>query len=70
MTLDVWDDSTQRWIVEHADLLEAVVLLGDMLGVDWEDGQVTNAPDGRYRSVLKRRVVGGSALVMKHGCLE
>jgi len=38
LTLDVWDDSTQWWIVEHADLLEAVVLLGDMLGVDWEDG--------------------------------
>ena len=28
----------QRWIVHHDELLEAVVLLGEMLGVDWEDG--------------------------------
>ncbi len=37
LTLDTCDDSCQRWIVEHDDLLEAVVLLGEMLGVDWED---------------------------------
>ena len=28
----------QWWIVHHDDLLKAVVLLGEMLGVDWEDG--------------------------------
>ncbi len=37
-TLDACDDYGQRWIVHHDDLLEAVVLLGAMLGVDWEDG--------------------------------
>ncbi len=34
-TLDAFG---QRWLVHHDDLLEAVVLLGEMLGVDWEDG--------------------------------
>ena len=28
----------QRWIDHHDDLLTAVVLLGETLGVDWEDG--------------------------------
>ena len=37
-TLDACDDYGQRWIVHHDDLLGAVVLLGAMLGVDWEDG--------------------------------
>ncbi len=37
-TLDAWDGFGQRWIVHHDDLLAAVVLLGEMLGVDWEDG--------------------------------
>ena len=37
-SLDAWDDFGQRWIVEHDDLPKAVVLLGEMLGVDWEDG--------------------------------
>ena len=37
-TLDACDDYGQRWIVHHDDLLKAVVLLGAMLGVDWEDG--------------------------------
>ena len=36
--LDACDDSGQRWLVHHDDLLKAVVLLGEMLGVDWEDG--------------------------------
>lgn len=40
-TLDAWDDFGERWIVHRGDLLEAVVLLGEMLGemlgVDWED---------------------------------
>ena len=37
-TLDACDDFGQRWIVHHDDLLKAVVLLGEMMGVDWEDG--------------------------------
>ena len=37
-TLDACDESRQRWTVHHVDLLKAVVLLGEMLGVDWEDG--------------------------------
>ena len=37
-TLDSWDDFGQRWIVHHSDLLEAVVLLAEMLRVDWEEG--------------------------------
>ena len=37
-TLDACDAFGQRWLVHHDDLLEAVVLLGDMIGVDWEDG--------------------------------
>ena len=37
-TLDACDDFGQRWLVHHDDLLAAVVLLGEMLGVDWEDG--------------------------------
>ena len=37
-TLDAWDDFGERWLVHHDDLLDAVVLLGEMLGVDWEDG--------------------------------
>ena len=37
-TLDTCDAFGQRWLVEHEDLLEAVVLLGEMLGVDWEGG--------------------------------
>ena len=37
-TLDACDDFGQRWTVHHDDPLNAVVLLGDMLGVDWEDG--------------------------------
>ncbi len=37
-TLDAGEASGQRWIVHHDDLLEAVVLLGEMLGVEWEDG--------------------------------
>ena len=37
-TLDTWDDFGQRWIVHHDDMLEAVVLLGAMLGVEWDDG--------------------------------
>ena len=37
-TLDACDAFGQRWIVHHDDLLEAVVLLGERLGVDWEDG--------------------------------
>ena len=36
--LDAWDAFGQRWVVEHDDLLKAVVLLGEMVGVDWEDG--------------------------------
>ena len=36
--LDACDESGQRWLVHHDDLLKAVVLLGAMLGVDWEDG--------------------------------
>ena len=28
----------QRWIVHHGYLLAAGVLLGEMLGVGWEDG--------------------------------
>ena len=38
LMLDAWDDFAQRWIIHHDDLLEAVVLLGEMLGVDGEDG--------------------------------
>ena len=37
-TLDAWEKSGQRWIIQHDDLLAAVVLLGEMLGVEWEDG--------------------------------
>ncbi len=37
-TLDACDDAGERWLVHSDDLLDAVVLLGDMLGVDWEDG--------------------------------
>ena len=37
-TLDACDDFGQRWLVHHDDLLAAVVLLGAMLGVEWEDG--------------------------------
>ena len=37
-TLDACDAFGQRWIVHHDDLLKAVVLLGEMLGVEWEDG--------------------------------
>ena len=37
-TFDACDNFGQWWIVHHDDLLEAVVLLGEMLGVDWEDG--------------------------------
>ncbi len=37
-TLDACDDFGERCIVHHDDLLEAVVLLGAMLGVEWEDG--------------------------------
>ncbi len=37
-TLDVCDAFGQRWLVHHDDLLAAVVLLGEMLGVEWEDG--------------------------------
>ena len=37
-TLDACDAFGQRWLVHHDDLLAAVVLLGEMLGVDWEDG--------------------------------
>ncbi len=37
-TIDAWDESRQRWLVHHDDLLAAVVLLGEMLGVEWEDG--------------------------------
>ena len=37
-TLDACDAFGQRWIVHHEDLLKVVVLLGEMLGVDWEDG--------------------------------
>ncbi len=37
-TLDARDDFGQRWLVHHDDLLKAVVLLGEMLGVEWEDG--------------------------------
>ncbi len=36
-TLDACDAFGQRWLVHHADMLDAVVLLGEMLGVDWED---------------------------------
>ena len=36
-TLDACDESGQRWISHHDDLLAAVVLLGAMLGVEWED---------------------------------
>ncbi|MCH8166083.1 MAG: hypothetical protein IH889_10790 [Planctomycetes bacterium] len=36
--VDAWDDFGQRWIVHHSDLLEAVVLLAEMLRVDWEEG--------------------------------
>ncbi len=32
------DDLGERWLVHHDDLLKAVVLLGAMLGVEWEDG--------------------------------
>ena len=39
--LDACDEFGQRWIVHHDDLLKAVVLLGEMLGVDWEDGYRT-----------------------------
>ena len=37
-TLDARDESGQRWLVHHGELLKAVVLLGEMLGVEWEDG--------------------------------
>ena len=37
-TLDACDESGQRWLVHHVDLLAAVVVLGEMLGVEWEDG--------------------------------
>ncbi len=37
-TLDAYDAFGQRWLVHYDDLLEAVVLLGEMLGVEWEDG--------------------------------
>ena len=37
-TLDACNAFGQRWIVRHDDLLEAVVLQGEMLGVEWEDG--------------------------------
>ncbi len=37
-TLDACDDAGERWLVHSHDLMEAVVLLGAMLGVDWEDG--------------------------------
>ncbi|MCZ6493347.1 MAG: hypothetical protein O6933_04645, partial [Planctomycetota bacterium] len=33
-----YDESGQRWLVHHVDLLKAVVLLGEMLGVEWEGG--------------------------------
>ena len=36
--LDACDAFGQRWLVHHDDLLKAVVLLGEMLGVEWEDG--------------------------------
>ena len=37
-TLDACDDFGERGLVHHDDLLKGVVLLGEMLGVDWEDG--------------------------------
>ena len=37
-TLDACDACGQLWLVHHDNLLAAVVLLGEMLGVDWEDG--------------------------------
>ncbi|MCH8344944.1 MAG: hypothetical protein IH983_13285 [Planctomycetes bacterium] len=37
-TVDAWHDFGQRWLVHHDNLLKAVVLLGEMLGVEWEDG--------------------------------
>ncbi len=37
-TLDASDAFGQRWLVHHDGLLKAVVLLGAMLGVEWEDG--------------------------------
>ena len=37
-SLDACDAVYQRWLVHHDDLLKAVVLLGEMLGVEWEDG--------------------------------
>ncbi len=37
-TLDACDAFGQRWLVHHDELLKAVVLLGEMLGVKWEDG--------------------------------
>ena len=37
-TLDACDDFGKWWLVHHDDLLTAVVLLGEMLGVEWEDG--------------------------------
>ena len=35
--LDASDESRQRWLVHHDDLLDAVVLLDEIVGVDWED---------------------------------
>ena len=37
-TLDACDAFGQRLLIHHDDLLKAVVLLGEMLGVEWEDG--------------------------------
>ena len=37
-TLNTCNDFGQRWIAHHDDLLKAVVLLGEMLGVEWADG--------------------------------
>ena len=35
-TLDCLDEDGQRYIVIHTDLMEAVVILGEQLGVEWE----------------------------------
>ena len=37
-TVSACNDFGPRWLGHQNDLLKAVVLPGEMLGVDWEDG--------------------------------
>ncbi|MCH8153632.1 MAG: hypothetical protein IH830_14835 [Planctomycetes bacterium] len=36
-TLNACNEFGQRWLAHHVDRPKAVVLLGETLGVDWED---------------------------------